>query len=199
MSFIFAKISVMLKNLYYTIILFGCGTKVPSKLKFLNIPASTYELDFFEKAQYLFKLVLTFTPIAYVLNTFNAWIPDNKIFFQVLVWAIIVNIAAGARVHWVNNTFKIKTLLLKNIEMCFIILLTYPILEGINRLTGDNMVGNIFQWGIQIGTILYPGSKAIKNIHIWSEGKYPPKFIMEKIYKFEKDGDVNDLLNRKEA
>lgn len=120
----------------------------------------------------------------------------HKVFFQVLVWTIIANIVAGAKVHWDNHTFKLKTLLWKNIEMCIIILFTYPILEGINRITGDNLAGDVFQWAIQIGTILYPGSKAIKNLHIWSNGKYPPAFIMEKIYKFEKDGDVKDLLNK---
>lgn len=188
----------MLKKIYFSIILFGCGTRLPAQLKFLNLPKSDFELDHVEKFQYLLKLILTFTPVAYVLNIFNAWFPDNKVFFQVLVWTIIANVFVGARVHWKNKSFKIKTLLLKNIEMCAIIIATYPILEGINMLTGDNVASDVFQWAIQIGTILYPGSKVIKNVHIWSQGKYPPAFIMEKIYKFEKDGDVNDLLNKKE-
>lgn len=194
----FIKFSDMLKKIYYSIILFGSGTKLPSSLNFIDIQKSEFELDIYEKAQYLFKLILTFTPVAYVLNIFNAWFPDNKVFFQVLIWTIIANVVVGAKVHWSQNSFKIKTLLLKNIEMCAIILATYPILEGINMLTGDNVAGDVFQWAIQISTILYPGSKVIKNVHIWSQGKYPPAFIMEKIYKFEKDGNVNELLNKKE-
>lgn len=188
---------LILKKIYYSIVLFGASTKFPNFIKeTFKTKESSFELDLIEKFNYLFKLVITFMPVAWVLNTFNLWFVDNKVFFQVLVWTIIANIVAGAKVHWDNHTFKLKTLLWKNIEMCIIILFTYPILEGINRITGDNLAGDVFQWAIQIGTILYPGSKAIKNLHIWSNGKYPPAFIMEKIYKFEKDGDVKDLLNK---
>lgn len=190
---------IFLKKIYYSIVLFGASTKFPNIIKNnFNIEDSSFSIDLSEKFNYLFKLVFAFMPVAWVLNTFNLWFLDNKIFFQVLVWTIIANIVAGGKVHWDNHTFKLKTLLWKNIEMCIIILFTYPILEGINRITGDNLAGDVFQWAIQIGTILYPGSKAIKNLHIWSNGKYPPAFLMEKIYKFEKDGDVNDLLNKKE-
>lgn len=193
----FISLKTMLTKIYYSIIMFGCSTKIPNFIKkTFKVEDSESSIDLSEKFQYLFKLIMTFTPIAWILDTFNLWFADNKIFFQVLVYAIIANIVAGAKVHWDNNTFKMKTLLWKNIEMCIIILFTYPILEGINRLTGDNMAGNIFQWGIQIGTILYPGSKAIKNLHIWSNGKYPPKFIMDKIYNFEKDGNVKELLEK---
>jgi hypothetical protein len=190
-------LQLFLKKIYYSIVLFGASTKVPNFIKeTFKIEESSFELGLFEKFNYLFKLVLAFMPVAWVLNTFNLWFVDNKIFFQVLVWTIIANIVAGGKVHWDNHTFKLKTLLWKNIEMCIIILFTYPILEGINRITGDNLAGDVFQWAIQIGTILYPGSKAIKNLHIWSNGKYPPAFLMEKIYKFEKDGDVKDFLNK---
>lgn len=187
----------MIKKIYYSIILFGYGTKTPLFLKFLNIQESQYQIESTDKLQYLLKLIMTFTPVAYILNAFNAWFPDNQVFFRVLIWAVLANILAGGWLHHKNGTFKIKILLLKNIEMCIIILITYPILEGINKITGDNVAGKLFQWAIQIGTILYPGSKAIKNIHILSNKKYPPEFIMNKIYNFEKDGDVTEFLGNK--
>lgn len=186
----------MLKKIYFSIILYGCSTKVPDGLKFLRVPQTSFQLDLTEKMQYLFKLVLTFMPFVYLLNIFHAWFPNNQVFFQVLVWTLLVNLLVGAKVHWVSETFSVKVLLLKNIEMCIIILLTYPILEGINTITGENVVGKVFQWSIQIGTILYPGGKVFKNIYIWSNGKYPPEFIMKKLYKFEKDGNVEELINK---
>ena len=192
------KVLMFFKAIYFKIILFGCGTKIPKPFSFISVPQNSFQVETYEKLQYLAKLILTFTPLAYLLNIFNAWFPSNQVFFQVLVWTLLANVIVGAKVHWGSNTFKLKTLLLKNIEMCIIILLVYPILGGINQITGDNIAGNVFQWAIQIGTILYPGSKVLKNVHIWSNGKYPPKFIMEKIYKFEKDGDIKDLLNKEE-
>jgi len=185
---------MLFKKIFYSIILYGSGTKVPEYFKFLKISQSDFQLNLTEKIEYLLKLIMTFTPIAYILDRFNLWFPNNDVFFQTLVWTIIANIIFGARFHWKNGTFRIKTLLLKNIEMCLIILITYPILEGINNLTGDNVAGSIFKWAIQIGTILYPGSKALKNAFLLSSKRYPPEFIMNRIYNFEKDGNVEELL-----
>lgn len=185
----------MCLKIYYSIIIFGCSTKLPLNIrKAFKIQDSETSIDISEKAQYLMKLLMTFTPIVWVLDALNIWFDNNELFFTILVWTIIVNMVSGARVHKINGTFKFKTLLWKNIEMCFIILLTYPILEGINKLTGDNVAGNVFQWVIQISTILYPGSKAIKNIYIWSNGRYPPEFIMERLYNFEKTGDIETIV-----
>jgi hypothetical protein len=187
----------MFKKIYYTIILFGCGTKAPEFVR-KNFPISQgeFELDLTEKTQYLIKLLMTFTPIAYLLNLFNVWFPDNKTFFQVLVWTILANVIVGACYHFKSKTFNIKTLLWKNIEMCLIIIVTYPILEGLYSITGQNIAGEVFKWAIQISTILYPGSKVLKNIHILSNKKYPPQFLMDRIFKFEKDGDVGELLGK---
>jgi hypothetical protein len=49
--------------------------------------------------------------------------------------------------------------------------------------------------GLSFGTI-FPASKILKNIYILSNKQYPPSFIMDKIYKFEKDGNVTDLLGK---
>jgi hypothetical protein len=191
----FVSMRVMFLKIYYSIIIFGCSTRMPlSVRKAFKIKDSETSIDLYDKIQYLAKLLMTFTPIVWVLDTLNLWIDNNQLFFKILVWTIVVNIVSGARVHKINGTFKFKTLLWKNIEMCFIILLTYPILEGINKLTGDNIAGNVFQWVIQISTILYPGSKAIKNIYIWSNGRYPPKWIIERIYNFEKTGNIDSIV-----
>ena len=65
-------------------------------------------------------------------------------------------------------------------------------------IAGDNLAGEVFKVTIQIATILYPASKILKNIYVLSNKQYPPSFIMDKIYKFEKDGNVKDLFNKKE-
>ena len=195
----FIKLSEMLKKIYYSIILFGCGTKAPEFIRRnFVISQGEYELDFIEKTKYLVKILMTFTPVAYLLNEFNLWFPNNKAFFQVLVWTILANVVVGARYHWKNKTFRFKTMLWKNIEMCLIILVTYPILEGLYSITGQNIAGEVFKWAIQICTILYPGSKVLKNIHILSNKKYPPQFLMDRIFNFEKNGDVKELLGEKE-
>ena len=109
----------MLKKIYYSLILFGCGIKTP---EFIETTTHTgFRLDLVDKTQYLLKLIFTFMPIAYLLNVFHAWFPDNEVFFRVLVWTIFANLIVGGKVHWDSGTFNLKTLLWKNIEIGIII------------------------------------------------------------------------------
>jgi hypothetical protein len=57
------------------------------------------------------------------------------------------------------------------------------------------MVGESFKILIQVVTLLYPVSKVLKNIYILSNKQFPPAFIMDKIYNFEKNGDLKDLFD----
>ena len=184
-----------LKSIYYSIILLGSSTKLPKSLGFLNIYSNdSFEVSLNYKAQLMFKVILAFSPIAFLLEQFGLWFNNNTIFFSVVLWSIIANIIFGGWFHWKKGDFKLKILLIKNLEMCVIILMAYPILEGISTVTGDNITGEIFKIAIQIATILFPAGKALKNGHILSNYQYPSHFIMEKIYRFERNGNVKDLF-----
>ena len=82
--------------------------------------------------------------------------------------------------------------------MWMVLIITYILLEMLRLTAGNNLVGEGFKVLIQITTLLYPISKALKNIYVWSEKQFPPQFIMDKIYKFEQTGDLEELLNKKE-
>jgi len=187
----------MLKKIYYSVILFGCGTKTSGFLNTLfynDTTADSYQVSFGEKIQYLTKLLLTFTPFAFMLEKFNLWLPNNQIFFRTIVYALFANVIVGGWFHYKNKSFKWRIFFRKNIEMWLIILLVYPILEGMKGVTGDNVIGEFFKIAIQLGTLIYPASKVFKNIHILSNKKFPPSFIMDKVYNFEKDGNVKDFF-----
>ena len=63
------------------------------------------------------------------------------------------------------------------------------------RITiGDNFISEGFGTIIQISTLLYPTSKALKNLFILSNNQFPPAFIMERLYNFEKTGNLKDLF-----
>jgi hypothetical protein len=67
-------------------------------------------------------------------------------------------------------------------------------LEMLRYTAGDNLAGEIFRILIQTTTLLYPTSKVLKNVFIITKGKYPPKFLMDRLYNFEKNGDLNDFF-----
>lgn len=148
-----------------------------------------------EKLHYLLGLIATFGPIAYLLDGLNLWFNSNQQFSSFVIICLFVNLAVGVRYHNKMGTFNWKEFFVKNIEMWVILILVYGLLEMLRITAGNNFVGEGFKVLIQVMTLLYPISKALKNIYILSNKKFPPSFIMDKIYTFEKNGDLNDLFH----
>lgn len=171
------SLKIMLKKIFYAIILFG------------------YEkVNLQDKFFYLVKLVLTFAPIAFVLNYIGAWYKDNEQFFNFVLIALSINIVIGAWYHFKNKTFKWSEFWKRNSTMWLVLLPVYILLEMLRVTAGDNIIGETFKIVIELSTLLYPTSKALKNIYILSNKQFPPQFIMDRIYNFEKSGDVKDLF-----
>lgn len=80
--------------------------------------------------------------------------------------------------------------------MWAVLIPVYTLLEMLRLTAGDNMIGEGFKVVIQITTLLYPISKALKNFYILSNKQFPPQFIMNKIYNFEKTGDIKEFFNK---
>jgi hypothetical protein len=169
---------LMLKKIFYTVIL--CAYDKP-----------TWQ----EKAVYTFKLILTFAPIAFLLDSFNLWYKDNSQFFSFIICALLINMGVGVMFHIKMKTFDWVEFFKKNGKMWVVLIVTYALLEMLRLTAGNNLVGEGFKVMIQITTLLYPVSKALKNIYIWSEKQFPPQFIMDKIYNFEKTGDIKELFD----
>lgn len=151
-----------------------------------------------ERLQYLWKSIITFAPIAFLLDTFNLWFEENQLFFSAVVFFIFANMSLGAYMHLKKNSFDWFTLLKKTMTMVVAVMITYLILELILRVAGSNLVTETFRTALQVATLLYPGSKILKNIFILSEGEHPPQWVMEKIYNFQKNGDLSVFLGNKE-
>jgi len=100
-------------------------------------------------------------------------------------------------VHNRRQEFSWKTLLKKTNEMMFIVIISYLTLEIIMSVAGGNEIVTFFRITIQITTLLYPGSKILKNIFIFSKGEYPPEWLMKKVYNFQESGDLNEFLKSK--
>lgn len=149
-----------------------------------------------DKIYYAFNVVSHLAPIAFLLNLFNWWWTDNHQFGTFLCCSLVANMIVGCYYHLKKNTFSWKLFLGRNIEMTFIVIIGYVMLEMLRYTAGDNLAGEIFRILIQISTLLFPISKVLKNIFILSKGKYPPKFFMERLYNFEKTGDLKDLFDK---
>lgn len=149
------------------------------------------------RLNYLFMSIVKLAPIAFLLDLMNWWFTENKQFGTFLSIAILVNMVVGVVKHLKYRTFDFKLFFSRNFMMVFVVCTVYIMLEMLRYTAGDNIAGEIFRVLIQVTTLMYPASKVFKNSYILSNGKYPPEFIMQRLYNFEKNGDLNDLFKAK--
>ncbi|WP_282638086.1 hypothetical protein [Sphingobacterium thalpophilum] len=150
-----------------------------------------------EKIKYAWDVVLHLTPIAICLDLANWWFSENRQFGIFMSIALMFNLIVGVIYHLKRGTFNFKNFLLKNIEMIGVVVVVYFMLEMLRYTAGNNFAGEAFRIFIQMLTLLYPTSKVFKNIFILTKGKYPPKFLMLKLYNFEKNGDLSEFFKTK--
>ena len=141
------------------------------------------------------KVFAIVAPVTLILDSLNLWFDSNKEFATGIILMIMINMFVGAITHKVMCKFKWRTLILKTLETIVVTFVTYIVIELILNVAGENRITNVFETTLQIATLLYPASKILKNIFILSNGKHPPKWIMQKIYDFQESGDLSQFLS----
>jgi len=141
------------------------------------------------------KLLLAFAPIAYTLDLVGLWFTDNKKFVTFFVFMVIINAVLGMWKHKKENDFNWEVFFIKTGKMLAVVIAIYVILSMLSGIV-DETVSKYFDMTIQVMTLFYPGSKAIKSVFNISNGDYPPKWIMKKVYNFEEEGDITELFKK---
>jgi len=156
---------------------------------------------FFEKVKYYTMIISTLTPVIWFIELFSKlyigvtkWYILNMQFADFVLLGIIINLIIGCWYHFKMGTFSIEQFIVRNSIIVIVLILGYTMLEMLKITLGKNIFAEGFGTIIQISTLLYPTSKAMKNLYILSNKQFPPGFIMERLYTFEKTGDLKDLF-----
>jgi len=156
---------------------------------------TTNKPTFWDKLAYLGKLIATFGPIVALLEALRLWFVSNQTFIGGVILALIINMGVGLWYHAKAGTFSWKAFMLGNIKMFSGVMLMYIMLELLRSAAGATVISESFKIVVQTTTMLWPVSKSLKNLYIIHEKKFPPAFIMERLYNFEKNGNLKDLFD----
>lgn len=148
-----------------------------------------------EKLLTIGKLLSTFAPVAFILNLIHLWFSNNKEFVSGFLVIVFLNAFVGLLKHHKTNTFNWSTFFKKTSLMLLVVSVVYVLLSIVGKFAGDSIVSEGFQILVQVMTLFYPASKALKSIFVLSDGDYPPKWIMNKVYNFEEKGNIKDLFD----
>jgi hypothetical protein len=174
MSFIKA---VFLK-IYYNLIIFSQK----------EVAAAERVEAFYNSAKYV-------SPVGFVLGLLNTWYMENTEFTYAVLIIVFINMFLGGIMHFRKGAFRWEVLLTKTMIMLIVIGVSYSVLEMIVSFSGSGIIIQGFRASIQVATLLYPGAKILKHIFVLSNGEYPPKWLMDKLYKFKENGDLNQFLD----
>lgn len=150
--------------------------------------------SYWDNFVYFLKAMAQLAPIAYLLNWAGTWFVENKQFFFFVCVMLFLNLWVGVWYHVKHDSFNWGDFWRKNMSMIGALIVTYFVLEMFRYTAGDNIAGDIFRVTIQLATLLYPGSKILKNVYLLTNKEFPHAFIMERLYRFEKTGNVADLV-----
>lgn len=150
-----------------------------------------------DKTGYLLHLLTYIMPVGFFVECFDCWFESNKQFLGFVETCIFLNVLVGMWYHLKFKTFNFEDFFWKNIMMILSIIVVYTCLEMLRMCAPTSFVTEYFSALIQITTLLYPISKILKNIYFLTDKKHPPKYIMDKLYNFEKTGRLDNLFDPK--
>lgn len=156
---------------------------------------SEKQVTFWDKLSYMGKLIATFGPVVALLEAFQLWFASNQVFIGAMLIALVLNMIVGVWYHMAQNTFSWSDFFRGNIKMFAGVFLVYIMLELLRMAAGHGIVSEGFKIIVQVTTMLWPVSKSLKNLHIIYGKKWPPPYIMNRIYNFEKSGNVKELFD----
>lgn len=157
--------------------------------------SSKAKISWSDRLEYFLEVILKSAPFLFLYGFLSEWYEENELFAIAISTALLANFFIGARFHWSKGTFDLGTMLWKNLEMLVVVTGVYLLLGALSTPLGESVAGLAFKKTIEFITILYPVSKALRNVFILTGGKYPPKFVIQALYQYEKDGKLKDFFD----
>ena len=146
-----------------------------------------------DRLYYLWHTLSTCAPIVVLANYFYAWQQTHQAIIALVV-ALSVNLVIGALYHIRNHSFSWRALLIKNAQMLGVVAAVYLLLDLLKVPLRETSTGEVFESTLQMMTLLYPVSKAIKNIFVLTHGKYPPSWVIKALYNYEREGKLKEFF-----
>lgn len=165
-------------------------------LKFLSKIAllADDQPSYWEKLKHIALIISTCGPLIWLTEVVSGWYIENQRFASFIIFCVIANLFIGAWYHYKMGSFRWDELIKKNTLMISVLVPSYIMLEMLRITAGENIAADSFRIIIQLSSLIYPISKCLKNLYILSNKQFPPAFIMERLYNFEKTGNIKDLF-----
>ncbi|SHL02010.1 hypothetical protein SAMN05443634_105147 [Chishuiella changwenlii] len=147
-----------------------------------------------ERFEFFISSFFKLTPIAFLINSAFNWHAENESFLYGLYAVMFINAFIGVLTHRKLKSFDIGEFFKSTLITVVVVFGVYFSLDQIDNSIPDGFLSVAFTSSIQIITLLYPIAKIMRNSFILTNGKFPPEFLIEKLYNYERDGNIKEFL-----
>lgn len=135
-----------------------------------------------------------------LVENLTGWYVDNHIFISSAFLIIAIDHILGSWVHWtIKRDFNFSQNLFGLLKKTIIVSLGYSTLSVIAYTMREiDLLRDYFTSMIQLVTILYPGSSALSNMSLITNGRFPPTGLLDKIKNFNQKMDIDEFKTKKD-
>ena len=151
-------------------------------------------INYEERIFFFFKALLKFAPIFFLVNIIIGWHHEHSFFLNGLYAVLLVNALVGIFTHIKLETFDLGEFFKSTLVTIAVIFSVYFSLDVLGNSIPDGFLEIGFASSVQMMTLLFPISKILRNSFVLTNGKFPPSVLIEKLYNYEKDGNLKNFL-----
>ncbi|MGV0847455.1 hypothetical protein ACTS9T_12920 [Empedobacter falsenii] len=147
-----------------------------------------------ERIGFFIESFFKLAPIAFIVNSAFNWHNEHEAFLYGLYGVLFVNAIFGICTHAKLKTLDIGEFAKSTLITIVVVSGVYFSLDRVNNSIPEGFLSIAFTSSVQILTLMFPLAKILRNGYILTNGKFPPEFLIEKLYNYERDGNIKSFL-----
>ncbi|WP_223559587.1 hypothetical protein [Chryseobacterium lathyri] len=152
----------------------GVGGKIWASLKLAAVPAAGWSIS----------------------ERITGWYLERETYIIILAFSLIADLILGVWKHLENHSFSFEKMLLGFTKKLAFSIVFYFFSEAFLQILEDSGYESLAITGfLRFLLFAWPAGNVMVNMGILTGGKFPPLFVLNRIAKFNKTGDLKELKN----
>lgn len=146
----------------------------------------------------MFTIMLS--PVVYIFDFVRDFLIPEKYFFQTVIFLCLADVGMGILKSIKLRRFSMLILvvgLATKLGVSYVVVQIFQALSSPQEFINSPDARNYFVLTWKLLVMFYPALSAFNNIFYVSNKKFPPLWWMMRMQNFNKDGDIEKLIGKK--
>ena len=167
---------------------------------FVNLTYAIGIKSFKIKLLYSAMFTIMLSPVVYIFDFVRDFLIPEKYFFQTVIFLCLADAGMGILKSIKLRRFSMLLLvvgLATKLGVSYVVVQIFQALSSPQEFINSPDARNYFVLTWKLLVMFYPALSAFNNIFYVSNKKFPPLWWMMRMQNFNKDGDIEKLIGKK--